>query len=79
MPRPEVAARPPLVGEPSLTIAEFCERERISRSKYYELRKIGKGPTELRIAGVVRITPRSHAAWRRKHEKATSAPAKAAE
>lgn len=57
----------PLVGEPSKTIDEFCEHERISRAKYYELRKIGKGPAELRIKGVIRITPQAHARWRRKY------------
>jgi hypothetical protein len=67
MPRPEVTGRAPLVGEPSKTIDEFCEHERISRAKYYELRKDGKAPAELRIDGVIRITPKAHAAWRRKH------------
>jgi hypothetical protein len=78
MARPEVTGRAQLVGEPSKTIDEFCRHERISRSKYYELRKLNKAPTELRVEGLIRITPQAHAAWRRKHEKSASAPAKAA-
>jgi hypothetical protein len=54
------------VGEASKTIDEFCEAERISRAKYFKLRKDGRGPAELRLDSVVRITPQAHAAWRRK-------------
>jgi hypothetical protein len=59
--------RPLIVGEPSKTITEFCRHEKISRSKYYGLRKAGKGPAELRVDGVVRITPEAHVAWRREN------------
>ena len=51
---------------PSLTILEFCAAEKISRGKYYELQCNGTGPDELRVAGLVRITPEAHARWRRK-------------
>jgi hypothetical protein len=63
------ARAPPnlLVGEASKTINEFCAHERISRAQYYALKKVGKAPAELRIDGVIRITPQAHARWRRKH------------
>ena len=67
MPRPEVTGRAPLVGEPSKTISGFCQHEQISRAKYYELKKAGKAPDETRVDGVIRITPQSHAKWRRKN------------
>jgi len=66
MPRTEVIAHPPLVGEPSKTIDEFCRHEDISRATYYALKKAGKAPDELRVDGVIRITPHAHAKWRRK-------------
>jgi hypothetical protein len=75
MPRPAVVGHAPLVGEPSKTIDEFCAHERISRAKYYELKKIGKAPAELRIDGVIRITPKAHAAWRRKNTITNNSPA----
>jgi hypothetical protein len=63
--RPEITGRAPLGA--SSTIAEFCAAEKISRAKYYELKKKGLGPAETRIDGIIRITPESHARWRRKH------------
>jgi hypothetical protein len=63
--RPEITGRAPLGA--SSTIAEFCAAEKISRAKYYELKKKGLGPAETRVDGIIRITPESHARWRRKH------------
>lgn len=52
-------------GGHSLTIAEFCAAERMSRPFYFKLRQRGKGPRELREGRFVRITPEAHAEWRR--------------
>ena len=54
-------------GDASKTIREFCIAERISRSKYYDLQKVGRGPDELRVDGIVRITPEAHREWRLRH------------
>jgi hypothetical protein len=54
-------------GDASKTIRQFCGSEGISRSKYYDMQKEGKGPDELRVDGIVRITPEAHAEWRRRH------------
>jgi hypothetical protein len=67
----------PLFGEPSKTIDEFCQHEGISRSKYYELRENGEGPAELRVSGIIRITPQAHARWHRKHTKKYTKPSQA--
>ena len=40
----------------SKTIDEFCCDNRISRSFYYKMRRLGIGPDEMRHAGTVRIT-----------------------
>lgn len=43
----------------SSSIDEFCASEGISRGQYYKLRKEGRGPREMRLAGqLVRITPK---------------------
>ena len=63
----ETAGRKVFVGEPSKTIREFCEHERLSKSKYYDLRKRGLGPAEIRVGSVIRITPQAHVAWRERH------------
>ena len=56
----------------SQTIPEFCASEKISRAFYYELRKAGRGPREMRHAdGCVRISPEARRDWRRERETAT--------
>jgi hypothetical protein len=70
--RPEITGRRAFAtSEPSKTIFEFCQAERISRSKYYELKNKGLGPDETRVDGIIRIVPESHARWRRRHTKRT--------
>src|SRR5262245_57820171 len=48
------------------TIEEFCSAERISKSTYFKLRRMGLGPDELRFANtrIIRITPEAHVQWR---------------
>jgi hypothetical protein len=47
----------------SLSQNEFCWLERISKSKYYQLRKKGLAPDETNICGVIRITPEARETW----------------
>jgi hypothetical protein len=49
----------------SVTIPEFCRRERISLSSYHKQKRRGLGPEELRIPGsnIVRITLRARREW----------------
>jgi hypothetical protein len=81
MARPEVTGRSPEVtdekpkkkrrflGPPTcaFTIQEFCDAHRISRSRYFELKKLGLGPAEKRVLNnKIIITQEAAAAWRRK-------------
>jgi hypothetical protein len=82
MARPEITGRAPAGvaksrkrmprnrGPPSLafTIAEFCDSHRFSRSHYYNLKRLGLGPDESDVGGVIIITVESAARWRRQQE-----------
>lgn len=50
----------------TFTIKEFCGRHKISRSHYYDLRKSGDGPKEIRSGRLVRITREAEGAWLRR-------------
>jgi hypothetical protein len=50
------------------TIAEFCASEKISRAKYFDLRRKGRAPVEMRDGKWVRISPEAKQAWRRARE-----------
>jgi hypothetical protein len=55
--------------ESSLTIAEFCAAEKISRGLYYKLKKQGRGPREMELGpGAKRISFEAHQEWRRARE-----------
>jgi predicted DNA-binding transcriptional regulator AlpA len=63
----------------SLTIEGFCEAEGIARPTYYELRKDGRGPEEMRLGPqIIRITAQAHARWRARREEETAAAKEAA-
>jgi hypothetical protein len=47
----------------SLTPSEFRYLERMSPSKYHELKKKRLGPEEIDIDGMKRITPQSRERW----------------
>jgi hypothetical protein len=52
-----------IVGR-SETIQDFCDSEGMSLSLYYDLRRRGIGPKEMRAGGFVRISPQAHLDWR---------------
>jgi hypothetical protein len=54
--------------EPSQTIPEFCESERISIGLYYKLKRRGLGPREMKLGKSVRITPSARGDWHRRME-----------
>jgi len=54
----------------SLTIDEFCETEKISRSFYFQMQREGWGPDEASIGRLKRIMPEAHQRWRRERERA---------
>jgi hypothetical protein len=57
-------------SEPSETISEFCRNVKISRPKYFQMRRDGKGPAEMRDGKWVRISPEAKQKWRRERERA---------
>jgi hypothetical protein len=51
--------------EADQTIEEFCRSERISRAKFYELKKLGKAPRVIEISPQVkRISAQARRDWR---------------
>jgi hypothetical protein len=59
-------------GEHSLSINEFCARHRISRGKYFSLRKAGLGPAEMRLGpSTVRITREAELDWQHARQNPT--------
>jgi len=50
------------------TIPEFCERNLISRARYFTLKRAGKGPREIRVGLRTGITPEAEQDWRRAME-----------
>ena len=59
------------MSEVAISITEFCELHRISKWSYWQLRKRGHGPKELRLpnTSVVRILPQAVQDWRAHMEK----------
>jgi hypothetical protein len=57
------------VGTASLSIDQFCRRHGISRGKYFDLRRAGLGPVEMRLGPkLVRITAEADIAWQHARE-----------
>jgi hypothetical protein len=54
--------------QPNKKIPEFCAVKRLSRSKYFEMRKRGRGPRESRDGRWVTITPEAERDWDRERE-----------
>ncbi len=50
------------------TIAGFCRAHGISRTTYYQLKRAGDGPTEMKVRGRVLISHEAARAWRRRME-----------
>lgn len=57
------------MSNPAETISEFRKSEKLSKTKYFNMRKRGKGPREMRDGRWVRITPEAKAEWRRERER----------
>jgi hypothetical protein len=55
------------------TIPSFCENNMISESKYYDLKRRGRGPREVEVDARIIITEEAEADWRREREAETAA------
>jgi predicted DNA-binding transcriptional regulator AlpA len=61
-------------------VPEFCDANGISQSKYYELKRAGRGPREMRIGSKgVRISKEASEEWRRRMEEIAAEEIAAAE
>ena len=58
----------------SLTLAEFCAAEKISRSMLYKLCEQGKGPRMFAVGTKRLISHEARQEWRRAREAETAAP-----
>ena len=52
----------------AFSIPEFCFRNGISNSSYHKFRAQGRGPREMRLGRVIRISIEAEADWRRSRE-----------
>jgi hypothetical protein len=55
------------------TIPSFCESNAISESHYYALKRQGRGPREMLVGDLVRISPEAERDWRLAREAETIA------
>jgi hypothetical protein len=62
-----------MTNDRSFTITEFCEAERLSRSKLYLLWGEGKGPRTFTIGTKRLISAEARLEWRRAREAETAA------
>jgi hypothetical protein len=60
----------PMTAEPSYTILQFCEAERISRSLLYRAWREGWGPRYHLVGAHKRISPEARREWRQEREAA---------
>ena len=65
------------IGDQSYTVPEFCQAERISRSKLYMLWAEGKGPRFFNVGTRRLISHEARTEWRRALEAASSQEAAA--
>jgi hypothetical protein len=61
-----------VVSDPTLSVAEFCDAECISKFIYYRMKKEGTGPREFRVGHSVRIAHEDRIAWRNKMRRAAA-------
>jgi hypothetical protein len=57
----------------AMTRPVFCQRNPMSESTYYKLKRLGKAPREIEIGDRVIITEEAEAEWRREREAETAA------
>jgi predicted DNA-binding transcriptional regulator AlpA len=57
------------------SIRQFCREHGISIPTYYNLKKQGQAPVEMRMGRIIRISAEAAAAWRRARENPSKAEA----
>lgn len=59
-------------GRKAYSVDEFCRDHGISRASYYNLRKAGRGPQEMKIGSRTLVSEEAATAWRRRMEAETN-------
>lgn len=54
----------------AFSITEFCRLHGVSRSLFYHLLRVGKGPAVMRVGGRVAVSKEAAAKWRADREAA---------
>jgi len=57
------------------SIPEFCQAHGFSRASYFNLKKMGKTPREMRVGARVLISREAAEQWRREREAETASSA----
>ena len=57
-----------LIPDPSLTVNQFCDAEKVSRAKLYQEWRVGRGPKYFLVGTHRRISAEARAEWRRQRE-----------
>ena len=70
-PRAPPSPKLPHIQRRAYRIVEFCAAHGVSRAKFYELRKLGLGPHETEVDGVIIITEEDAARWRKQRSAAS--------
>lgn len=52
----------------AFTVQQFCASHGLSRGQYYNLKKQGRGPREMKVDSRPRISAEAAAEWRRRME-----------
>jgi predicted DNA-binding transcriptional regulator AlpA len=60
-------------GQKAASVDQFCAAHSISRATFYNLRKAGKGPSEMKVGNRTLISEEAAEAWRRRMERETAA------
>jgi hypothetical protein len=61
----------PHIARRAFRVVEFCAAHGVSRGKYYQLKKLGLGPHETDVDGVIIITEEDAARWRKQRSAAS--------
>jgi hypothetical protein len=56
------------VADEALTINEFCALEKISRTVFYDMQRLGVGPLTYRVGTFQRISAEARRAWQASRE-----------
>ena len=66
--------RIPVYDDNAMTLETFLQRNKLSRSTYYALRRADQGPGEMRVGRSIRISYRAERKWTQRMEGESDTP-----